>query len=128
MAAAKKLVLNAGRQYPLVLEQAFTHENLDGTLATLIAKVPRNGVITAGSVHVTTAFGTGAKLCIGTAADDDAYGELDVATVGTKALVPTNAEIGAGELYAKAPTAVTAGAGVLRITYFMTGRANEVFA
>lgn len=125
MAAAKPLVLNPGRQYPLVLTQAFTYENLDGTLSTLIASLPRNAVITGGNLFVTTAFGTGAKIKIGVAADDDQYGDLDVASVGAKALTLPQIAVGSTQLLAKAGAALTAGAGVLNITYVIEGRANE---
>ena len=125
MAAAKPLVLNVGRQYPLVLTQAFNFENLDGTAATLVAKLPRNAVIVSGFYHVTTAYGTGAKIKIGVTADDDQYGELDVASVGAKALTIPQMITGTTELFAKASASQTAGAGVLTITYVIEGRANE---
>lgn len=126
MAAAQKLILNTGRQYPLVLQQAFTHENLDGTLQTLIARLPRNAVITAGSLQVVEAFDASGKIKFGTADDADQYGDIDVATVGAKQLTLTGVEVGTAELLAQGSTEFTKGAGVLYLTYVLTGRSNEV--
>lgn len=126
MAAATPLVLNTGRQYPLVLQQSFTFANLDGALQTLIAKIPRNAVITAGNLQVSTAFGAGSTLSFGTAASATAYGTIDTATTGAKALTLTGAEVGAADLFVKASGTLTAGAATLYLTYVLTDRANEV--
>lgn len=42
--------LNPGRQYPLVLEQAFTADDLDGTNAVVAAKLPRDAIILRGYI------------------------------------------------------------------------------
>lgn len=124
--ANAKLTLNPGRQYPLVLTQAFTFANVaDAGVAVKVASLPRGAVILSGSLNVTTAFGAGNKIAIGFAGAATAHGDLDVATAGIKNLTVTGTASDKVDLIATPNNALTAGAGVLTLTYVIVDRANE---
>ena len=89
--------LNPGRQYPLVLEQAFTADDLDGTNAVVAAKLPRDAIILRGHISVTKAFSAG-TIGVGVTGAATAYGSPNTATLGIKALTATGTPVGASEL------------------------------
>ena len=61
--ANKTLSLNPGRQYPLVLAQVFTFENVaDAGVPVKVASLPSGAVVLSGNLVVTTGFGASAKI------------------------------------------------------------------
>ena len=116
--------LNPGRQYPLVLEQAFTANDLDGTNAVVAAKLPRDAIILRGYISVTKAFSAG-TIGVGVAGAATAYGSLNTATLGIKALTATGTPVGASELKLTPSAALTGGGATLVVEYIIAGRANE---
>ena len=116
--------LNPGRQYALTLVQHFTAADLDGTNPVVAARLPRNAVILRGHVAVSTAFSAG-TVNVGTEADADALGALNLATTGVKPLTTSGLEVGYTDIKFTPSAAMTAGEGTLVIEYIITGRANE---
>ena len=124
--ANKKLTLNPGRQYPLVVMQAFTFENVsESGVAVPLAKLPRGAVVVGGTVNVSTGFGAGATLKLGYAGDDDAYGTIDVSAAAVKPVTLTGTSSDKVELIATPGGAYAAGAATLCLTYVIVDRANE---
>ena len=124
--ANKKLPLNPGRQYPLVLTQKFTFEHMaDAGVAVKIASLPRGAVVLSGTLNVTTAFGATNKIALGFAGAATTHGDIDVATTGLKSLTVTGEPSDKVDLFATPNNALTAGAGVLTLTYVIVDRANE---
>lgn len=124
--ANKPLHLNPGRQYPLVLSQAFTFEHLaDAGTPVVVARLPRGAVVLSGSVVIGTAFGAGATIKLGFAGADAAHGTIDVAAAGVKNVTVTGAASDKTELIATPGAALTAGAATLHLTYIIADRANE---
>lgn len=122
--ANKPLNLNPGRQYPLVAEQAFDFTHVaDSGVPVKILRLPRGATILSGTLSVTTAFG--GALALGPAGTPAMYGSL-AGAVGNVALTPTFKANEASELFLTPAAASTAGKGVLRVTYVITDRANEV--
>ena len=62
-----------GRQSPLIARAAFTAADLPGTDFAPALQLPSDAVILRGYLAITTAFGAGTTVSVGTAADDDAY-------------------------------------------------------
>ena len=109
--------LNPGRQYPLVLEQAFTADDLDGTNAVV-------AIILRGHISVTKAFSAG-TIGVGVTGAATAYGSLNTAAPGIKALTATGTPVGASELKLTPSAALTGGEATLVVEYIIAGRANE---
>ena len=124
--ANKKLTLNPGRQYPLVVMQAFTFENVsESGVAVPLAKLPRGALILSGSLNVTTAFGAGATIKLGFTGADAAHGTIDVSSVGIKSITLTGVASDKTALIGTPGGAYTAGAATLCLTYVIVDRANE---
>ena len=124
--ANKTLSLNPGRQYPLVLAQAFTFEIVtDAGVPVKVASLPRGAVVLSGNLVVTTGFGASAKIKLGFAGADAAHGDIDVAATGSKPLTVSGIAGDKTDLIATPNAAMAAGAATLYVTYVIAGRANE---
>ncbi len=124
--ANKPLAKNPGRQYPLVLTQALTFENVaDAGVPVKVASLPRGAVVLSGNLVVTTGFGASAKIKLGFAGADAAHGDIDVAATGSKPLTVSGIAGDKTDLIATPNAAMAAGAATLYVTYVIAGRANE---
>ena len=121
----KKLILNAGRQWPLYAEQVIDFDHLaEAGVAVKVLSIPRNATIIAGDFLTVTPF-AGGTIKVGTKGTPDAYGSPAVAAVGKKPLTLTDAPVGEAALFITPSAAMTAGKGILRIGYLIADRANE---
>ena len=126
--ANKKLMLNPGRQYPLVLEQSFTYEEIaDAGVAVKVGSLPANAVVLSGFITTTTPFGAGKTVNVGVTGAPTALGAaLDVAANGMDPLVTTGAIVAGKDIFVTPVAAMTVGAATLYVTYVLKDRANEV--
>lgn len=129
------IVLDSGRQYPLVIEFDIAFDDLVSGVSTKIADLPPNALIIEGSIVVITAFdsATSDTLDVGTLLDPNRFiaSPLDITALGFTALVPTefisseaDAEIHA--TWVGVGAAPTAGLVKVVIQYIVDNRGNEV--
>ena len=119
------LTLNAGRQYPLSLTQAFAFEHVsEAATAVKIASLPRGAVITDGKLVVDTAFSAG-TLSFGFEGAPAAHGAIDASSTGVRNLTLTGASTDKPALIVTPSAAMSAGSATLYLTYVIDGRANE---
>lgn len=127
------LTKNRGRQAALTAIQHFTFDDLtSGTLAEAV-DLPAGAYIIDGEVVITTAFnsGTSDALVVGDSTAANALKtSYSIAATGRTALVPYGGTYAAKDAITLTWTAVgaaaTAGAGFIRVTYAIDGRATEV--
>jgi len=117
-----------GRQSPLIARAAFTAVDLPGTDFAPALQLPSDAVILRGYLAITTAFGAGTTVSVGTASNDDAYLGATVAdATGVTALTGgiTGAAVGDVTMMGLTASAAMAdGKGVLVVEYIRTGRAQ----
>lgn len=124
------LVLNPGRQYPLVAEVTITAAYMnESAVAVPAMTLPVGAVVIGGSVIVDTAFDAAtAVLDVGDVASANRYkNDVNIAATGITALVPTG-YVSAGKPILVTPVfadAVTVGSLRLQVHYVIGGRANE---
>lgn len=116
-----------GRQWPLVLSQPVDFTNIaDNGVAVVVASIPAKAIVQSASFVTKTAFGAGKTLNIGFGDAPTALGAaVDVAAVGTDVLAVTGNMVGSIDVVITPTSAMTAGAGVLYITYIIQDRENE---
>jgi hypothetical protein len=123
----KKLILAAERQYPLVLLQDFTFENIaDAGVAVPVAKLPRGARVLRGQLITTTAFTATSTIRLGTAIDDDRFGVINATTAAEDNLTIPTDTVEETVIFAKPSINMLAGAATLWIEYVIPGRGNEV--
>lgn len=124
--ANKKLILDAGRQFPLVLMQAFTFENIaDANVAVPVAKLPHGARVLRGQLITDAAFTAASTIKIGTATSDARFGTIDATAVGVDALTIPNDTVEETVIYAKPSVAMTQGSALLVMEYVIPDRAND---
>ncbi len=124
---------DTGRQYPLVAQADFLLGDLTSAAAVGAIDLPQGATIIAGELVIGTVFNSTSSdaIVIGDSGTADRYlGNGNGQALGRTALVPT------GYTYTS-PTTIhvkwtsgggtpTTGAGTLRVTYTLDGRAHEV--
>ena len=117
-----------GRQSPLIARAAFTGADLPGIDFAPALQLPSDAVILRGHLAITTAFGAGTTISVGTEADDDAFLAATAAdATGVTALTGGINGTAVGDVTMMGLTASAAmadGEGVLVVEYIRTGRAQ----
>lgn len=126
------LKTNGGRQYILSAEIAFDYTHLQDTAVAVPAvKLPYGAVVAGGAVIVDTAFNTAtsAVLDVGDSTTANRYvNDVNLKAAGITPLVPTGYVSDGNEINITpvlVGTAATAGAGRLRVDYYIQNRAME---
>ena len=121
-------------QWPLVAVVPWVFGDLVTAVATAIANLPGDAIVTGGEivVDVGTDFGTSCTLDVGDDADPDRYtaSPVDLQTPGRTALTLTGYKMVVSDDLVATPVivgaAATVGSGRIIVQYVREGRSNEV--